>query len=263
MTRFDRTDTSLIESKIRQSTKNPEIGIVDQVFEHKAEDDDSNFEVDLLTEAKTNKIRRVPVLTPGSSAISVPKKGDKMTIFYTEGENFRPIAMGNAYSNTDRPPVGRAGMYKNFFESGDSPAGEGGLNITGYTSFSEDPASIKATDGKVALLDPDEAVVQIAKHRSDRFGDPTQEGDVPMKLEVYDSELEDESHIAIGVNKVDGSDSDSTWGIKFDVKTGGWQLVGPTGFGIESDGEGNFTWHHKTIEFNEVSGDTGPLDIDL
>jgi len=77
-------------------------------------------------------------------------------------------------------------------------------------------------------------------------------------LRVYEHKV---AHISIELNKVGGEDTDGTWGIKFDLKTGTFELADSSGFGIESDGSGNFTFHHKTIDFNEVAEDVGPLDL--
>lgn len=249
MPRFDRNQSALIEKLIREKTKNSKIGIVDQVFEHGASDDDSNWEVDVLTDGKTTKLTRVPVHTPGSETIAPPKNGDKVTIIFTEGEGFHPIALGTGWSNEDRPPLGRAGMYRNRFESGSSPAGDGDLNITGYTSYDGDVAS---TDKRE--LTPEESFVQITKHVEGDNVDPSTAGDVPAKIEMYDSPSTDEAWITVEINKRDGSDTGPTWGMKFNIKTGEVKLVDPSGYGFKSDGDGNWTWEYESKTENQVSG---------
>lgn len=255
MTEFERNGLSLTEKQIDEQVKHPIIGVVTQVYEHAAEDDDTNFEVDVEIDGVRTE-QRCTVFTPGSDVISVPKNGDKVLIIYREGSTKTPIAVGNGWSNTDRPPLGRAGMFRNQFESGTSPAGDGNLNITGYTSYNE---SVASTDKRE--LTPEEAFVQISKHAEGDNVNPSTADPVPAKIEMYDSSSNDQSWISVEINKEDGSDSDATWGIKFNIKTGEWKLVGPKGFGIESDGEGNFTWHHKTIDFNEISETIGPLSL--
>lgn len=256
MPRFDRNQTSLMEKTIRENTSSPKIGIVDQVFEHSATDDDSNWEINVLVDAKTSKLKRVPVHTPGSDVIVPPKKGDKILILFTEGQGSRPVAIGTGFSNKDRPPLGRAGMFRNRFESDTSPAGDGSLHITGYTNYDGEPAS---TDKRE--LTPEETFVQITKHAEGENMDPSTAGDLPAKIEMYDSPKNDTAWISVEINKENGADSDATWGMKFNIKTGEWKLVGPKGFGITSDGEGNFVWEHKDITFDEVSGSTGSLSL--
>lgn len=259
MPRFDRNQTSLIEKTIRDSINYPKIGIVEQVYEHTAPDDDSNWEIDVEVDgidAKTKKLTRVPVHTPASDTITPPKSGDKILIIYTQGIAQGVVAFGTGWSNTDRPPLGLAGMYRNRFESGPSPAGDGDLHITGYTSYDEKVASKDKRE-----LTPESTSVQISKHSEGDNIDPTENNAIPAKIEMYDSPKDDESWISVEINKENGADSDATWGMKFNIKTGEWKLVGPKGFGITSDGEGNFVWEHKTIDFNEVATSTGSLSL--
>lgn len=250
MTRFDRTQTALIEKIVRNSTKNSKVGIVDQVFEHSGIDDDSNWEVDVLIDGKTEKLSRVPVHNPGSDIIAPPKNGDKILVTYVEGVTFRPVAFGTGWSNTDRPPVGRAGMYRNRFDSDTSPAGNGDLHLTGYTSYDGDQAS---TDKRE--LTPEESFVQITKHAEGENVDPSNpDSPVPAKIEMYDSPSTDEAWITVEINKRDGADSDATWGMKFNIKTGEVKLVDPSGYGFKSDGDGNWTWEYASKTENQVSG---------
>jgi hypothetical protein len=258
MPRFDRNQTSLIDKNIKENTSNPKIGIVDQVFEHSAADDDSNWEINVLVDGKTAKLKRVPVHTPGSDVINPPKNGDKILVMFIEGQGNRPVALGTGWSSTDRPPLGQAGMFRNRFEASDdpSPAGTGDLHITGYTKYDKDVASNDKRE-----LTAEETLVQIAKHDEGDNVTPTDLDSLPAKVEMYDSAKNDESWISVEINKKDGNDSDATWGMKFNIKTGEWKLVGPKGFGITSDGEGNFVWEHKDITFDEVSGSTGSLSL--
>lgn len=249
MPRFDRNQTSLMEKTIKENTKRPKVGVVDQVFEHSAADDDSNWEVNVLVDGKTNKLKRVPVHTPGSDIITPPKNGDKIIVMFTEGEAGRPIVFGTGWSNVDRPPQGRAGMYRNRFESDTSPAGNGDLHITGYTSYDGDVAT---TDKRE--LTPEETFVQISKHTEDDNDDPSTAGDLPAKIEMYDSPSTDEAWITVEINKEGGADSDATWGMKFNISTGEVKLVDPSGYGFTSDGDGNWVWEYESKTENQVSG---------
>lgn len=256
MTEFERDQTSLIDKEISEQTQLPTIGIVTQVYEHAVYDDDSNWEVDVEMYAGTKSETRVPVHSGGNDMIAAPKNGDKILIIYTDGNTKSPVAFGTGNSNLDRPPIGRAGIYRNRFGSGVSPAGAGSLYINGYTSYDGDVAS---TDKRE--LNAEESFIQIAKHRFDANADLSDKEDLPAKIEFYDSPKNDESWISVEINKEGGQDSGSTWGIKFNIKTGEWKLVGPKGFGIMSDGEGNFTWEYKTIDFDQKDGNTGTFSL--
>jgi|APHM01.1.fsa_nt_gi hypothetical protein len=248
MPRFDRNQSSLVEKVVREKTKNPKIGTVKKVFEHTKSDDDSNFEIDVTVDGETNKLTRVPVHAPGSDSIVPPKYGDKIIIIFTEGEVFNPVAIGTGWSNKDRPPLGKAGMYRNRFESDTSPAGDGDLHITGYTKYDDNPA----TNNKKNLT-PEESFVQITKHAEGDNYDPSNSDSLPAKIEMYDSPKDGEAWIEMKMNKVGGGDSSVPWGMKFNIKTGEWKIVGPNGFGIKADGQGNFVWDHSNITFNEVA----------
>lgn len=256
MTEFERRDTTLIDKRIRESTSQPNTGVVSQVYEHSATDDDSNFEVDVVFDNGFSRESRVPVYSSESGKINPPKNGDKVLIIYREGQTENPVAIGTGFSLTDRAPVGLAGMERNEFESGGSPLGDGNLYITGYTSYD---GSVASTDKRE--LNPEETVVQLAKHKNGTNVDPFDSDTANAKVEMYDSPKEDKAWISVEINKENGSDSDVTWGMKFNIKTGEWKLVGPSGFGITSDGAGNFVWEHKDITFNEVSGSTGGLSL--
>jgi len=257
MPRFDRNQTSLIEKNIRENTKNSKIGIVDQVFEHSAPNDDSNWEIDVLIDGKTTKLNRVPVHTPGSDIITPPRNGDKILIMYTEGDTFNPVAFGTGWSNTDRPPLGRSGMYRNRFTSSpdQSPAGSGDLHITGYTSYDGDVASTDKRD-----LTVEESLVQITKHEAGDNVTPTDLNDLPVKVEMFDSADQDKAWVSVEINKVNGNDTDPTWGMKFNIKTGEVKIVDPNGYGFKSDGFGNWTWEYKSKTENQVSG-SGSLSL--
>lgn len=220
MPRFDRNQSTLIQQKIHDNINLPTVGVVDQVFEHSASDDDSNWEIDVLINGKTTKLTRVPVHTPGSDVITPPKKGDKILIIYTSGTSMRPIAFGTGWSNLDRPPLGKAGMYRNRFESDTSPAGDGDLHITGYTSYDKTPASNDKRD-----LTPEETFIQIAKHAEGENPDPSEAGDLPAKIEMYDSPKNDESRVTIKGNQIDGDDTKSL-SIDVDFKTGVISITG-------------------------------------
>lgn len=259
MSQFERNEIALIDKKINEKVNPPIIGKVSAVYEHVQPDDDSNFEADVDIDGGTDTEYECPILNPGNNAIDIPEAGDKVILMYMDEEKGKPYVLDTAWTNKDRPPVGKAGMWRRSFASGGSPAGAGDLHVNGYTQYEEE-ASAFAPGERGKLL---ASVVQIAKHANGENIDPTRQEDIPAKVEFYDSpvDAEDKSHISIEINNIDGSGSDATWGIKFDIKTGEWQLVGPSGFGIESDGAGNFTWHHKSVNFNEVSGSTGPLSL--
>lgn len=248
MVDFDRTRSSFINNKVRDFVEEQRTGKVLTVYEHLEADDNSNFEADVSVDGGTRLERIAPIAQSSSDGIDVPKVGDTVLVGFLAGESAEPVITGYVSTVSDRPPLGKAGMSRNEFESGDSPAGSGNLYTTGYTKYDQDPADVNKED-----LTPEEVFVQIAK-RSDTTPDPSDEGALPAKIEFYDAPSNDEAHITVELNKRDSNDSDASWGIRFDFKTGEVKLVDPSGYGFVSDGDGNWTWEYESKTENQVSG---------
>jgi hypothetical protein len=248
MVDFDRTKASFIENKIREFVDEPRIGKVLTVYEHLESDDESNFEADVSVDGGTRIERVSPMTQAGSDSIDVPKVGDSVLVEFQAGESAEPVITGYVSTVTDRPPLGKAGMPRNEFESGDSPAGPGNLYTTGYTKYDTDPADVSDE-----ARSPEETFVQIAK-RTDTEPDPSAESDLPAKIEFYDAPAKDEAHITVELNKRDSADTTPTWGMKFNLKTGEVKLIDPSGYGFTSDGDGNWIWEYESKTENQVSG---------
>lgn len=243
MVNFERTQRDFIRKQVKELVQNPRIGRVVEVYEHTGLDDDTNFEVDVNFPNEDTQHRQIPYQGVDGDSIAIPQVGDKVMVEYMRGEKNPPVARNFLYTNVDRPPVGKAGMWRQRFQTGTTPAGDGNLYITGYTEYDGDASTVDKTE-----LTPQSTWIQIAKH-DDELETPAT--NAPMKIEVYDSEVDDESYISVEMNVKNGSDSTETWGLKLDAKSGELKLVDPEGYGIESDGAGNFTWHHESIDFSE------------
>lgn len=248
MVDFDRTQISFIQQKARELIEEERIGTVSRVYEHNEAGDSSNFEVDVQIEGDTKEERVTPVVASSGSTINVPRVGDRVIVGYLGGESKQAVVTGIVYTVDDRPPVGKAGMNRQQYDSGQSPAGNGDLYFTGYTKYDEDPALNDKDD-----ISPSETLVRIAK-REDSEADPFEESSVPAQIEFYDAPEKDEAHITVELTKRDSADSDATWGMKFDMKTGEVKLVDPSGYGIVSDGDGNFEWEYESKQETQTSG---------
>lgn len=271
MSRFNRDSTSVIQKEIRDKVEHPRIGRVLEVYTHESGTDDSNFEVDIdMTGNDKRDEQYVPVISPGGNqTIDIPKKGDKVLVVYTEESGSKPFVMGTTFTQKDRPPLGRAGMWRREFESrsvfegSKSPLGAGDIYLTGYTEYDDNPEN-----NEKYKLNPKETFFQISKHLEGGNINPADKNEVPAKIEFYDSPANEEAWISVEINKEweNGApkDSNSTWGFKFNVGTGEFKIVDPEGYGIHAKGNGVFEWHHEDITFNEVGapGDGGgPLDL--
>lgn len=314
MAKFDRNDTALIHKEIRNKVQHPKIGRVDEVFEHGVADDDSNFEANVIVPPVKNPTKddieqECPILNPGNGTIDIPEAGDKVLLIYTDEENTKPFVTDTVWTNKDRPPIGKAGMYRRRFRINDSkdpsPSGEGNIFINGYTKYDKDPNANRKTE-----IIPERSIFQIAKHTDDENFIPTEQEEIPAKIELFDAPKDDASHIHIDANAIDSQNFGKTLGLDIflDLKAGTLHIRGENGndgdeyefvldvknqtakiigdsdsgnkmgasfnfdtdefaiadgnkFGIKSDGAGNFVWDHKSIDFNEVSGSTGGINL--
>lgn len=245
MVSFDRTQSSFIENKAKNVVKELRVGKVLKVYEHLEEDDDSNFEANVSVDGGTRLERLSPVSASSPDSIDVPKVGDTVMVNFMAGESSPPVITGYVSTTKDRPPLGKSGMTRKQYDSDSSPAGTGDVFTTEYVRYEEDPADVTKED-----LTPSEVFVQVAK-RDNKTADPSDEGALPAKMEFYDAPGKDEAHVTVELNKRNGSDSAASWGIRMDLKTGEVKLVDPSGYGIVSDGDGNFDWHYKSIDYVE------------
>jgi len=251
---FERSESALIRQKAQELIQEQQIGRVIEVYEHSEIDDVSNFEADVVVD-NDKQLSKVPILTHTVGSITPPKVGEFVLLSYLEGETKRPVITGGAFTNNNRPPLGKAGMVRDEIESGPSPLGVGNVYRTQYTGYSEDVSTETEADPE-----PEDVYLRWSK-RPDEKADPREEErSLPFKLEFYDSPANDEAHLSVEISNVGGESADSTWGMKFDMKTGEVKIADPEGYGIESDGSGNFTWSHKSIDFKEEP-DGGSVEL--
>lgn len=261
---FDGNNQDFVKQRAREEITDPKIGTVVQVYEHITEDDNSNFECDIFVDGELFEERAIPYMGSHSNQVAAPKVGDSVLMEFRDGVNSTPIIHGIAYTNRDRAPQARAGMYRDVYRAWQEEvkddegnitqqevsgvAGRGDIKVTGYTKYDQNPARVDKSD-----LVPERSWYQISKERN--TSDPSDPSQAPMTIEMYDAPVDNEAHITLSINKVNGNDSDGTWGLELDVSDGSFKLVDGSGYGIESDGNGNFTWNYETIEHSQGTTD--------
>jgi hypothetical protein len=248
MTRFNATQGAQISKQIEEVVERPRLGRVVEVFEHVSDDDKSNFEVDVeLLDTSTKQLRSIAWQAPQNDEVHVPKVGDKVVVEYRGRSKKVPIARNAVYTNEDRPPKATAGTWRKRVESGESPAGSGDLYIESNTRYDTDPGDPSFQPDEAV---PESAMIRIAKKVNGLY-DTRDDADVPVAIEFVDDPNGDSAHVKVQIEKVDGSDSSATWGMVFDIKTGEFKMLDGEGYGIVSDGRGNFTWHYEGIEYSQ------------
>jgi hypothetical protein len=274
MTQFDAEPSARPARQIDEVTERPKYGRVVQVFENAAPPDDdtylSNFEVDVdILDSPEKFERAIPLLCPQSDEVKVPKVGDKVIVEYRGKSKKSAIARQAVHTNEDRPPRGRAGMWRKRVESGESPAGSGDLYVESYTGYDIDPATNEFDADKAS---PQLSFLRLSKKEQDT-DNPIDGNTLPMMIELFDHPAGDDAYISLQGNAVDGDDSKSMevdmnlkdgtirvaatdsnqFGLELDVTNGTFKILDESGYGIESDGDGNFTWHYETVDYNKGS----------
>lgn len=265
MTEFENTDSSFIKRKAKEIQQNPKVGQVTEVIEHRNPTDNSNFELNISTDDDLFTERSVEYTPTGSDQIAVPTVGDSVLLNYEESEGNHPVATKVVSNRKKRPPLGRAGMTRDKFSGPGSPVGTGNIYATGYTQHSSNPA-------KSDTNTPEKAWYQIAKHSP--TPDPIMASDADMLIGMHEDKNADTAEIRLMGSQIDGvetqgvevlldfksgdihlkaENSTGEFGIKFNTKNGTFKVMDQEGYGIESDGAGNFTWHYESIDHKKGS----------
>ena len=110
--RQEPTDRAMIERIVRDIYKMPELGIIDEVYEHTRKDDKKDFQCDVEMR-DTGKIRTdVIVEQPMGDSMFIPEKDQLVKVEFLDGDEDRPLITGTVPNHIDRPPLGESGMAR-------------------------------------------------------------------------------------------------------------------------------------------------------
>lgn len=112
MPQFDRTEAGYMEQRIKDLLRMPQVGEIVKVREHTAEDDDTNFECDVLIRGEDQQRRGALLATPGRDALYVPREGDIVLVNFLDGNGESPVVTNVLYTNEKRPPLGTEGTIR-------------------------------------------------------------------------------------------------------------------------------------------------------
>lgn len=220
---IDRQLEDLIDERQYRHEKAPTVGRVTKVW---AKPDDTpetgNIELNVITRGRSHELRRVPFIAFDHSGHTyVPQKGEHVLVQFVGGRGNQTIATDVVYTREDRAPNALEGHWRHEFESED-----------GKIYFEAQPADGEAGDPNLVRLS-------------------TKDGG------LGDAETEVSIDISGGSTHVRVDVGDNELGLEFDEDSGRFTLLDGDGYGIQSDGNGNFTWRHETVDF--IDGETIPL----
>lgn len=82
-----------------------ELGLVEAVYPHAAEDDTDNYGCDVRLKNSGLLLKRVPVASGHIGTVAIPNVGDLVILAFPQGNVNQPIVIGRLYNDEDRPPL--------------------------------------------------------------------------------------------------------------------------------------------------------------
>jgi len=209
---------SLRKDILQQQSKSS-VGFITKVFEHNDPEDKSNHEVNVQLTNRDEEYRRIPVHTNKSGGVYVPKKNDFVEVGFIGGKTNKPYVAGFAHDIENRAPLGRSGHWRQKFEQ-----------------ENDNDLYIEAERSDHDSGSPN--VVRFAV-KEDGLSDPV------ARIELDSSGSDTTVRLTRGESEQDNTDM----GIELNFGSGEFKIGDGSGYGIESDGNGNFTWYENSVNF--------------
>lgn len=203
-----------------QTHNNPLFARVTQVYPHESEDDKYSTEVDVVTRDGERKLPKVPVVSHHNGHISVPQIDDQVVVEFLRGDSSLPYITDITYTDLSRPPLSRAGHWRHEFQ-----------RDRGSSLYLE-AEQRDHTEGE-----PD--TVRFAV-KGDGLRNPT------ARIELDRSGRSPVIRLTRGKEE----DNNTDMGLVLNFRTGEFKIGDGSQYGIESDGNGNFTWHANSVNFS-------------
>ena len=109
---IEPTERDRIVEEVKSGVHLPQIGEVTKVWEHTADDDNSNHEVNVLLRDEDLERRRVPIAVPVADMVAPPRKGDTVLVQFLDGVEDAPVVTNVLYNDVDRAPLGTEGIIR-------------------------------------------------------------------------------------------------------------------------------------------------------
>lgn len=216
-----RSQKDFVKQKATHEMWDNTIGFVTKVHEHDGEEESfTNHEVNVQLTHGAEEFKRVPVYATHNGTIQLPEEGDPVEVNFLQSDTQRPYVSGVAYTDDTRPPLSRAGHYRTRFdrdEDGDSLW----LEAEKRDHSSGEPDTVRLAVKKKGLDDP------VARIEIDLSGtDPV-----------------------LRLTRGEEEQGNTDMGLEMDFGNGEFKLGDGSGYGIVSDGNGNFTWYEQSLNF--------------
>jgi phage baseplate assembly protein gpV len=104
MSSIVQTLQAIVQAELRR-LRIAELGLVQEVYPHAAEDDQDNYACDVRLKASGLVLNRVPVVTGHLGTAAIPNVGDLVLLNFDQGDVNQPIIVGRLYNDEDRPPL--------------------------------------------------------------------------------------------------------------------------------------------------------------
>ncbi|GAB4373046.1 MAG: hypothetical protein Kow0042_16720 [Calditrichia bacterium] len=104
MSSIVKTIQEIIKQELR-GLRISELGIVEAVYPHSAENDNDNYGCDVKLKNSGLLLKRVPVSTGHIGTVAIPNIGDLVLVTFDKGDINQPIIIGRLYNDEDRPPL--------------------------------------------------------------------------------------------------------------------------------------------------------------
>jgi phage baseplate assembly protein gpV len=102
------TIVSTIQEIVRQELRRvrvTEMGLVEAVYPHSADDDNDNYGCDVRLKNSGLLLKRVPIATGHIGTVAIPNISDLVLLTFDKGDVNQPIVIGRLYNDEDRPPL--------------------------------------------------------------------------------------------------------------------------------------------------------------
>lgn len=218
-----KSQSEYTSKKAQESVAQNKKGFVTKVHEHDGEEETfTNHQVNVQSSGSDEEFRRVPIYTTHNGAAYVPQVGDVVSIGFSTSDTQSPFVANVLYTLDERPPLARAGHIREEYVQ------ENNNNL--YVE--REPRDHSAGSPNTVRM----AV------KEDGLADPL----ARIEIDLSGSEP------VLRLTRGEAEQGNTNMGLEMDFGSGEFKLGDGSGYGIVSDGNGNFTWHRKDI--NKTSG---------